>query len=298
MRKLFALTGCALIVAATSDAISAENSLFSKVRTESVFVSPNNDSQAAPRPRLRQAPQAKVTGDQLVQRLGDAGFTAERGDSRTVSTVASAAGRFLPVQITISEDGSQLTIALLLSTIKSEESITPDKLLSILAVNRKYASASFVYNAELKRFEIDAVLKSEKVSADVLRSTIDRLAKITTETESLWRFEATSKTPPPATTAELGATTPSLAGKWSATRSKSEAFAIQLNADSTFLLVYVNNGQKSQSKGKFTVAGKRLTLEGEGNFRLAGTINSPNSNEFQFRSENSTSAALVFKRAK
>lgn len=295
MRTFPALTGFAVIMIATSGAFSAEKELFSDVRTGAVFA-PSAGS--TPTPAVQPGDGKVADTEQLARILGEAGFSAEKGDNGTVSTQAPAAGRSLPVEITISADKGRLTIALLLSVVESESTLTTDKLLALLEANRKHAPASFAYNSELKRFELDRILANEEVTANLLRNAIDGLALVASETESLWQTDAPSKTPPLSPTAELDATTPSLVGQWSATRSKTEAFAIRFKVDNTFDLVYVNSGKQTQSSGKYTVDGVKLTLEGNADFRLAGTLKFSNDQEFQFLLENSALAPLAFKRAK
>ncbi len=293
MRKFFAF---AVIAAATSGALSAEKELFSDVRTGAVFAPSAGSTTTTPAVRPGQG---KVRDpEQLGRILGEAGFSAKKEDDRTASTDTVAADRSLPVEIAISEDGIRLTIALLLSVVETESTLTTKKLLALLEANRKHAPASFTYNSEVKRFEINRILANEKITANVLRNAIDGLAQIATETESLWQLDASSKTPTSEPTAEPEMTTPSLVGRWSATRSKTEAFAIQFKADNTFDLVYVNSGKQTKSSGKFSIEGTKLTLEGKASFRLAGTIKSAGDQEFQLLLENSTLAPLVFKRAK
>ena len=111
-----------------------------------------------------------------------------------------------------------------------------------------------------------------------------------------------SATPPaaglPAENPELSSN--SLQGRWSASRSATEAFAIQLNADGTFVLVSVNNGKQTRSTGKFTVQSSQLTLETSDGGRLLGKVTLVSTSEFRFEQETNgaTGTALTFRKAK
>ena len=314
MRKSLAITSLCLIAAVTSLAQADENDLFSSVRTESVF-EPSTGAPTAPAPARRANPlpelEVKISNSgELARKLRLAGLQVEEdSENRMVSTKTKLGQWTFPVLIVISEDGNQLMIALLLSSASSEDQIPKDKLLELLQANRKYAPSSFGYSSKRKRTELYHMLKNQVISGQKLRDEIDRLATIASETASLWSFGTKSQTPASksqtpgtelaTTPTESPKTTPSLAGKWVATRSANEAFAIKLNADGTFLLVYVNKGKQTRSNGKFSRNGQQLTLEGSGGVRLSGTVSGQTEKEFQFLPANSAAgtANLVFKRA-
>ena len=294
MRTICALPGL-VAIAIASTAFAAEKELFSDVRAGAVFA-PSGESSSTT--SISGSEKTKVRDlSQLERVFREAGFSVEKDDNRTLSLKTTAGEWSLPVEITISEDGKQLTVAMFLSVVEMESTLTVRNVLAILEANRKYAPTSFAYNSEQKRFELDRVLPNEKITANVVRNTIDRLANVALETESLWNLNAKTKSSTSSQTAELDATAPSLSGRWSATRSKTEAFAIQFKADNTFDLVYVKSGKQTPSSGKFSLDGRKLTLEGKDGFRLTGTIKLVNDQEFQFLIENSKSP-LVFKRAK
>ncbi len=120
------------------------------------------------------------------------------------------------------------------------------------------------------------------------------------ETEQLWSFNTTQAATLASQPAKPPKVAPSLAGKWVAVRSANEAFAVQFNADGTFLLAYVNKGQQTRTTGKFTHSGQELTFAGSGGFRLAGTVSKQTDKEFRFQPSKSAAGTngLVFKRAK
>ena len=73
-----------------------------------------------------------------------------------------------------------------------------------------------------------------------------------------------------------------LVGKWAAARSKTEAFALQINTDGTFALVTVSGGKTSQSTGKYTLVGNKLTLTDTKGTKIAGTATLRSAKEFKF----------------
>jgi hypothetical protein len=90
-----------------------------------------------------------------------------------------------------------------------------------------------------------------------------------------------------------------LTGRWSATRSTTEAFAVQFSPDGTFRLAYVNGTKKTTSTGRFTLNADRLTLTGTDGTSLAGTIISTSDAEFQFKPIQGAQkdSALTFRKA-
>ncbi len=309
MCKSLTIASFCLISAVTSLTWAADNDLFSSVRTESVFApaggTPANPAPARPTKPLPELEIKVSSTGELARKLRLAGFKVEEdGENRMVSTKTQLGQWTFPVVMVLAEDNSQLMVALLLSSIANENQIPQDKLLELLQANRQYAPSSFGYSAKRKRTELYHVVKNQQISGQKLREEIDRLAQIASETAKLWNFTAQSQAPstsPAQTPADTPKVSSSLTGKWVATRSANEAFAIQFNADGTFLLAYVNNGSQTRSTGKFTLSGQQLVLEGSGSdgFRLAGTLSQPTNKEFQFLPENSAAGAakLIFKQA-
>ena len=125
---------------------------------------------------------------------------------------------------------------------------------------------------------------------------------------------ATVTPPAPAATAPSASTTqpasptaasPQLAanallGRWSASRSATEAFAILFNADGTFVLVSVSNGKQARSTGKFTLQNSQLTLETSDGGRLLAKVTLVTASEFRFEQQQTTSVTgtpLTFRKA-
>ncbi len=102
---------------------------------------------------------------------------------------------------------------------------------------------------------------------------------------------------PPAASLQLAAN--SLQGRWSASRSATEAFAILLNTDSTFVLVSVSNGKQARSTGKFTLENSQLTLEASEGGRLVGKVTLLTASEFRFEQQtnSATGTPLTFRKS-
>lgn len=117
---------------------------------------------------------------------------------------------------------------------------------------------------------------------------------------------ATSAAPPAATSnsgTSAATVSPTLSkalnGRWTAVRSKTEAFAVQFETDGTFRLAYVNNGKTTTSTGRFSLNADRLTLTGTDGVTMTGAVNSSSDSEFQFVpvSGAAKDATLTFRKA-
>jgi hypothetical protein len=302
MRFSLACTVFGLAIAATSLTFSAENSLFSRVRVNSVFDSSTSPISDPPRQDSSESideVKAKLSdAGQLTRLLQNAGFEPKEVGSRAVSAEKKLGDWSFPLVVTITDDEKWLGIVLILGAVEDQQKMATDKLLALLDANRKYAPTSFAFSPKRQRFELYHLMKNRQLSGRTVRDEINRLAQIATETESLWQQKTSSGKASTNTQAQTATTSSTLTGKWSATRSATEAFAIQFNGDGTFVLVYVNGSKQNRSTGKFTLSGETLTLEGQQGFRLTGTVKSLKEKEFQFLPQAAAQgSALLFKRA-
>jgi hypothetical protein len=161
-------------------------------------------------------------------------------------------------------------------------------------------------------------LDNDSISPRLMREELRRLAQMAENTASLWEVAAnnvaasapaaggkpagqnitinTSAAKQNAAAPAAGTSTASsLLGKWSAARSEKEAFAIQLNADNTFVLVYVKDGKQSRSSGQFTLSGGQLTLTGSDGAKFSGSVGSVTAKTFDFTPP--STAKLTFQKA-
>ena len=302
MRFSLVCTVFGLAMAATSLAFSAENSLFSRVRVDSVFDSSTSPTSSPPgqdsSKSIDDVEDKLSDAGQLNRMLRNAGFEPKEVGGRAVSAEKKLGDWSFPLVMTITDDEQWLGIVLILGGVEDQKKVATDKLLGLLDANRKYAPTSFAFSSKRKRFELYHLMKNRRLSGRILRDEIDRLAKIATETESLWQQKTGSGKKSTDPQAQTPSTRSTLTGKWSATRSATEAFAIQFNGDGTFVLVYVNSSKQNRSTGKYTLSGETLTLEGQQGFRLTGSVKSLKPKEFQFLPQNAAQgSALLFKRA-
>jgi hypothetical protein len=112
----------------------------------------------------------------------------------------------------------------------------------------------------------------------------------------------TGSTPQPATPPAVSSPVAAnaLQGRWSASRSATDAFAILFNADGTFALVSVSNGKQARSTGKFTLQESQLTLETSDGGRLLAKVTLVTASEFRFEQQQTTSVnvtPLTFRKA-
>ena len=313
-------------------AAQEEDSLFSKVDAVAAFENDNQVTKGAPAAGAVQESRLISTND-LLRTLQDANFEGTAIGTRAVATLKQLASWQFPVQVTLAENEQDVTIVLGLRRVSDLQKVPAARLLQLLESNEKLARTSFAFNRERSRFELFSLIRNKGITGQTLRDEINRLAILARDTESLWNLDetaggaletsaATGKSgatrivepgiaPSPLnttqSTAPLTQSLPvtatvspnSLHGRWSATRSATDAFAILLNADNTFVLVSVSGGQQARSTGKFTLLNNQLTLEGSDGIRLSGTVTLVSSTEFRFEplSSGTSLAALTFGKA-
>ena len=327
MRYFFSLLVFCMMLT-QSNALSAADSLFSAVPIDSVFASPgpspgvpaaaNVGGEKPATPPLDFGVRKPFAVGQLSELLRDAGFESKELAERTFATQAKLDTGTLPVVVTVSDDQKQLSVALMLSVVKDEKQIPVDKLLALMTANQQYAPAYFSYSTQHKRTELLRSFNSHEVTSDLLKKEINHLASIAKETQTLWNFANSTpaisspakSVPAPAPAPVLGtakppvasapATTDSVVGKWSATPTEKEAFAMLLNADGKFVLVHVNQGKQTRSAGKFTHEKQTLTLIGDDGTQISGTISSQTAQDFtlQLQTKAEKPTVLAFRRAK
>jgi hypothetical protein len=300
--------------------------LFSRVQINSVFsqtggtATPNNGQLP---PELSERRQKVLNVGQLVDLLRDGGLVGQAdGDATVTLELPHARGPF-PVVIGLSEDREQLVVLMLLSQLDAQQTLSTDRLLGLLAANKEHRPAMFSYSDSRKRIELVLSLMNQEISGRLLRDELQRLATIAESTASLWEIAPASgaiaaqpapqtapqaaapsataaaprQVPAAAPTQVTAAAAAGLVGRWSAARSASEAFAILLNNDGTFTLVYVKDGKQSQSKGNYSVAGGQLVLTTAEGTKFSGNLSNLTSKSFDFVPVGSTAGKLTFQRA-
>ena len=323
--------------AATSTITAAQeaDSLFSSVRASTAF---DNDIAANGGNSVAFGAKRLTTTDELVHTLQEANFEAAAGGTRAVATKKQLDSWMFPVLVMLSEDEQDVSIVLGLRAVSDSQKVPATRLLQLLESNEKSGRTSFAFNRERNRIELFSLIKNSGVNAESLRDEINRLVILARDTESLWNLEESAggaaltqaananggatkvpvapaqAAPAPVATAPT-ATTPqpatlpapssqissnSLQGRWSASRSATEAFALQFNAEGTFVLVRVSSGKQSRSTGKFTLQNSQLTLETSDGSRLPGKVTLVSASEFRLEQQitGATGTPLMFRKAK
>ncbi|MCH2211611.1 MAG: hypothetical protein MK110_09930 [Fuerstiella sp.] len=295
MRTIVPGFTAAFIIGLGSVGFADSNDLFSDVRPGSVFGSSssgNADAGTGTKPSKR-----LVSPEEVREMLNAAEFDAKVLSNRIVTMKKELAPWSFPVMVILAEDETTLTIVLGLSTIKDVEKDLPAKtLLRMMNASQNNAPSLFAYHATRERMELSLVVKNQGLTGQQLRDTINRMAILAKNTEDIWASKSeTPSEPDQESNSTPQTTTASLAGKWSAVRSNTEAFAVEFSAGGTFNLVHIKNGQQTRSSGKFTVTQGSLSLLGDDGVKLAGKLTLTSDTQFSFQIQNTT--PLVFSKA-
>lgn len=310
MKNLTTILTAALLFSsfAATAARADTDELFSEINSGSVFNSTADGANGG----SKQTGKRIRNGEDLRELLKSAGFDARAAGSRVATSEKKLEPWTFPMLAELSEDESTVTIVLGLATVKDVGTeLSADRLLKMMTVSRQQAPSMIVYNADRKRTEICRTMDNRNLTGDELRRIINRMAVLAKDNSAMWASAGqqngtpvansrsttpTSPVTPPATAPKTPvASASTLQGKWAASRSASEAFGIEFRTDSTFNLVYVNNGKQSKSSGRFTVTATSLQLTGNDGLKLSGTLTMKSATEFRF--EPTGSAAMEFRKA-
>jgi uncharacterized protein (TIGR03066 family) len=258
-----------------------------------------------------------VTLNGIVESLTEAGLAATV-DGENAATVKIQHNRLnLSVVISLDADREKVRLEMQLTDLQGQSAPASERLMGLLAANRDFQPMFFTFSDKRKRIELVSSLPNGQVS-ESLRDELNKMAAIAESTTSLWESTTTTTAPAaPATStpstqptfnnlaanrpaqspATAGSSSSNLVGKWAAARSQSEAFAMQLNSDGSFVLVFVKDGKQSKSNGKFTVGGNQLTLTTSDGGKFAGQIGNLNGKSFEFTPTSGKASKLTFQRA-
>ena len=272
-------------------AVAQESDLFSDVNPKSAFaVSPDS-------PSTRSIAATVTSGEQLREMLKSAGFEAKVAGLMAASTTKEIEPWTIPVLVTLSEDEQWVQVVLGLTVIKDRANeLTAEKLLNLMKASQNQAPVNFVYHSDRKRIEVELTLRNQDLSGTVLRNQVNRLAIAARKTSDQWASDVQKKLVA-AKKAIVEPTTPlaNLAGQWVASKSATEAFALDLAASGDFKLIYIKDAQQIKSSGKYSVSDSSLTLSG-GTLNLVGSLDITSAQEFSFTP--AKQLALKFVKAK
>jgi hypothetical protein len=288
------------LLAMLAAASPADDELFSKVRLHSTSASSGKMMDTAPqRPPLSNAAAVQTL-------LLAAGYNARIDERDTLRIEISRSDWSAPVFIGLADAGRQLRMAMRLTEPEANTIIAPKTLREMLQANRSNWSAFFAVAGEPQRIELVKTISNNGLDSEQFRAELDGLADMADSTKKIWKSEGVrirqstektesdsgelydaatptpstseAKTPAPAvppTQAEAKPAAPatsSLTGKWIATPTTNEAFALLIDDDNTFKLVHVKGTKSTKSKGTASLAGTTLTLKGDDGTTISGTI--------------------------
>ena len=210
--------------------------LFSQVKADSVL---SPAAGTTPGLKVEDAQGKKLLNQaQLMDTLRDAGMEPLVDGERGASVKLQHSRWTFSFVIELPDDHEQLVLTLLLSQIDPKQQPTAERLLTLLTANRVRKPAFFSYNTNRRCLELISQVANEKVTPRNLRDELRLLATIADSTAASWEGTtaaatapaakpATTVAPPatPATTPPATTATMSLVGRWSATRSATEALA-------------------------------------------------------------------------
>jgi hypothetical protein len=281
-----------------------DGGLFSEVAMESVFEKPVAASKAVASPSST-GHIGRITGaSSLNQALRAAGFDSQEKDGRA-SFDLDHAGWSFPVSIGVLVDQDRIDCELSLTKIGDDTSLTTETLLALLTAGDT-RGASFAYDRKGKRILLRATLSNRSITASELKADLIRLATVAQKHSDIWSTlkgqpASNSKSASNSKPAEAPPKQFSLVGRWSASLSSNEAFAIQIASDATFQLVHLKSGKSTISKGKATRSGDQLKLVGNDKVTLNCSVTQTAGDAFQLAindAKGKTTATLSFKKAK
>lgn len=290
--------------------------LFSDLQVESVYGSSASAADLEPREAAPSLPTGgpdspvEIAGPaSLAEALRNGGFDPQEANSQYLTVVVRSGERRETAFATVSEDRKRVQLVLPLSKLAKGAKLPADRLMTLMEANRADRAERFAFSAKLGRIELHRSLENRGLTGARLRDAFQAMVRVADETETLWNLDdVPATTPSGSTTAATSAPSPassegsapasSLVGSWTASRSKTQAFALRLGADGAFALVTVDGSRNVQSTGNYVLSGGKLSLNDAKGGSLAGTVAIRSAEEFQFTPEGGSAGALVFMKAK
>ena len=298
--KLSAALGLIATVFMTSTSLQGQDALFSEVAMESVF----NDSKrvATETPvAVRTKEIGRITGVSGIQELVEqAGFAVKTDKSTATFTVKHAEWQF-PVVMRVDVENDLVLLEMRLGRISDKTKVDQATLLELLAGGDSARQLSFAFDPAEKVLSLRHALSNRSVTVDRLLSETEMLARYAGERAKLWSqlhvnaFKETSESL--ANSQDLSLER--VVGRWLATPSSGEAFALEVTAKERFKLVHVTGKDTSSSAGRASVEDDSLLLTGDNGTIVRGQIRHTKGGfEFTIRSADGTQKAMLdFKRS-
>ncbi len=301
----------------------AADDLFSEIALDSPFqktASKDPDGKSNPGTIVR------ITGlATLSKSLRAAGFSPVKRDGRVL--VETKQGEWkLPLYLSVAADQDQLRIELPVVTVDGDSSLDASGVLELLQANDSDKRLYFSYSKANGTIRLRHAISSRSVSPDQLKKTIEMMTNFAAEHADVWsQFKlaspkvvakvsspgtAAATTTKPKTLVKATSSTsstpktvsqPSLVGLWSASITNGEAFAIRIQGDNRFQLVHMKAGKANVSHGTASKVGNQLTLKGDENVTIVGTVAQQTSEAFQLNingPDGKIALVMKFKRSK
>lgn len=290
--------------------------LFSDLQVDSVYGSSGSAADLDPAEAVPSIPMGspdspvEIAGAaSLGEALRNGGFDPQEANSQYLIVVIDAGEAKKTAFATVSEDRQRVQLVLPLSTLAKSATLPADRLTGLMEANRADRAERFAFSAKLGRIELHRSVENRNVTGAKLRDAFEAMILVADETASLWNLDeasastpapvATDATNPAASTAPANAVaSSSLVGSWTSSRSKTQAFALRLEADGKFALVTVDGTKNAQSSGTYVLSGDKLSLNDAKGGALVGTIAVRSTDRFEFTPQGGSSTALIFQRAK
>jgi hypothetical protein len=274
------------------------------VKTDAVFATPASPATGGKPGDISEKGERMGTVSLLFDRLRDSGLEPQREGEQAVLVSLQHSRWTFPIRLELVDQAQKVLVQLSLEP-SDKKPLSADRLTGLLAANSQIRPACFTFNATRKRLELVVPLTNDNLSARALREELRNLAGLAEKTAPVWD-SATSgangaspgNTPPASSVAAAPATSAnSLVGKWSASRSATESFTLQLKADGSFELVHLQAGRSTRSAGRFEFTGRQLTLAGSDKVKIVGEVGNVAAKSFDFTPNNAAAAKLAFQKA-
>lgn len=305
MRYFFAF---AVLAATLSNQalLRADESLFSQVAMESVFAesAPSTENVAS---KVTSNRFNRITGlSMLTEALKTAELSPTKSKDRVKVEMPHEGWKF-PVSMAVDVDQDRISLEMSLIVMDDSGQAT-NTLLDLLALGDPIDGAFFAFDRSKKLIQVRSSLSNRSVTTASLKAELLKLAVFAEKHSDVWMklksTSTTAKSKPAVTPSKpIRSTAPKLTllGRWSASLSSGESFAIQMTADSKFQLVHLKSGKATISKGKATRTGNRLTLAGSDSVTLQCRVSQSVANKFRLTildSKGKDAVSLDFKKAK
>lgn len=239
-----------------------------------------------PRETESPVPQKNVDEGSLEKMLQQTGYSVKQIKDAGLLIQIKAGKWTIPTLVSLSKDGSQVWMAMVLKTLTNVSDLDADRLIGLMEANRKYGPAFFTFNRETKRIELRRAVRNLELDAKVLKLQIDILALVAGETATLWSFDSSAGKAPSGNSGNSTPSKPAVSrevGRWVSQLSGGQGFALRLDADGSFALVHRKaDGSTETSRGTYTLSENKLTLKGSDQPALEGTVTFSSNDAFNF----------------